>query len=459
MIMQEIKCEKVVPRPENYEGLETLIKNAETIESLERIKDFLLRRIEQLGIHSSRLEELIGKIELKEIRIIQRENGEEPIENHILSAKTHCYAALTLDPKRTAVHYDLFQTAVLEEDYEDALDHLRKYDTEEYNFSLVYALLEKLLGRKILIPSKDNASLQDANISYLPILQNYRLAGESLEKGTYDRVARHLEVCDTLAQKKHLPVDFSSSLLLAQRVFEKSKESRKQELRRSYAENFHVGNRMLISQKLLSLDATDVESHFLFMDSYLDLKVYTPLIEECELLRNLPKTKEQEEMLARYQRLVREKQLEYDFVKELEFLLGAGKQLEDSSQFAEAFAHYKYGYQKTGIPSFYLHMATTCEKMGDHENAIRYAKEYCEKGYFYFVQTCTLMYNIYRQMGNMESAMQVAMECYKKSRMKERGFSLSEWMNQLETQFSAKDEKSPKEDSLRATYQYRITQS
>ena len=425
---------------EIYEQASHLLEQGEDIESLEQARTLFLRSIENGYSYDAKLESSVGNLELREIEMLKGENKQADIANHVLSAKMHFYASLTLDATERSAHYGLYRVAVLEGDYEEAIDHLKEYDKEGYDFSLVYDLLERLYGKPILKPSTKGECLQDAEITYMPILQNYRLAKESLENHVLNRVVRHLEVCDTLARKKNIPVDFSTTLHLSRELFEKSKESQKRELRNLYAKDSHIGNRMLISQKLLGLDATDVESHFLFMDSYLDLKVYTPLIEECNLISKLPKTKEQEEMLKQYQKLLAE-----------------GKKLESLGQLEEAITHYQYGYQKLGVPYFKLCIARICAKIGDYEQAISFSKDYLQEGYFYFVQAATFLYKTYRQTGNMDMAMHVAIECYKKSRMRERGFSLSQWMNQLEMQFASPEVKG-EEDSLHATYQYRISE-
>ncbi len=408
------------------------------IPKLERARG-LLQKCRDLGYQKSYwLEQMLGRIDLLEARILQQKDEKCDVEKYITSAKSHFYAALTTSKMSLSPKLGLFKAAVLGENYEEAYKELEAYDiSSSYNFSLMYALLDALMGKDISYEPVESKYILNGRVSFPPIIKNYYLAGRALKDKAFDRVVKHLEICHHLALQKEPNIDFSYVLLLARKLLEKWKEEQKADLKTYYAKDKHIGNRMLISQKMLEIDKDDVECHFYFMDSYINLKVFSPLIEECQFLRTRPLTDEQEEMVSLYERLIHEKQLEGISNRELAGLLDNASKLERSGGLAAALAYYRYGYRKMKIPFLQLKMADLAKALGDSSTAIACAESYLQEGYFYYEQASQFLYQLYRNVGDLEKAKEVAIDCHRKTRMQEKGISLDEWMQTLEQQYDS----------------------
>ncbi len=381
------------------------------------------------------LEQMLGRVNLLEAKARLQKNRKCDVQNYIVNAKMHYYMALTENQEETLSRLGLFLASLLEENYKEAYLELETYDTPDYDFSLVYALLNFLMDKETSYEPIESTKILNGEVTFPPIIRNYYLAGCALKENNFDKVVKHLEICHNLSLQKDTQVDFSWVLILAKRLFEKRMEAQKEEIKTLYAKEKHVGNRMLLSQKLLEVDRKDADSHFYFMDSYMALKVFSPLIDECELLRKIPLTQEQADMVSLYERLIYEKQLEEMFGKELNYLSDTASKLELEGAYEEALTHYEYGYGKMKVPYLQLKVAEVSKKLGDTTSAIQYAEEYLQEGYCYYEEASTFLYLLYRETNNREKAMQVAMDCYHKTRMNAKGCSLSEWMKRLNVQY------------------------
>ena len=57
------------------------------------------------------------------------------------------------------------------------------------------------------------------------------------------------------------------------------------------------------------------------------------------------------------------------------------------------------------------------------ENALAYLQE----GYIATMEASTLLYKIYMRKKDVKSAIEISLSCYRKCRLKSRGFHLDEW--------------------------------
>ena len=376
-------------------------------------------------------------------------NMSQDIQKHLDNAKEHYYNAISLYNSFIIPYYGLFKVAVLEQNYSEAFLQLQAYDMrleQDSNFKLIYQMLMILSGQKGYLKDANPNYIQNVKVTYGPILNNYHLAEKSLQNGDYKRVIRHLTVCESLAIKKGIDIDFSTMIQLANTIFFLSKEDQKKTLRAAFSISTDVGKRMLTDHKLLELDATDFESNFLYMDAYIDLKAYTPLIECIEHLKTLSPTKEEKEFLALYERLVSEIIIESTHLKEIYATLRRGANLQQEALYSEAVACYDTANENIPFPYFQVKKAEAYYAMGNLDKAIECCENYLNSGYLHYVEASILLYRIYRDKGDNSTSLSVAFRCYKKSRMQERGTLLHDWLTRLNNGYNTgKDQISPTE--------------
>ena len=419
-----------------YQAKQLIYKKKATLGDLERAKQILVDCKNMGAMEDYHLENELGKIDLLEAKLLLASSPSSDISLYLQRAKTHFYSSLTIQPGSTMAHFGLMKVAILEDDYEEAFEQLKKYDQDErYNFELMYQLLGKLTKGTYVGSARSGEYIQCCKVSYPPLLHNYQLAEMAFEEGNFQKVLKHLEICNTLAMKKNIHIDFSYMILLADMIFKKYREDYKKQLKLSFMQENHIGDRMVIAQKLVNLDQQDAESYFLFMDTYLDLKVTSPLEEICRTVRNIPLTAWQEKTLESYEKLVKEKKIESEFMELLDELCAYGRQLEAEGKIEEAIAHYDAGYQKLDYPYFQVKKAQVCYRNQNYSECLKYAEQYMQEGAFYYVQASTLAYKVYRRQNDIVSAIQEAIKCYHQTRMKERGYSLHDWLDQLKLQY------------------------
>ena len=384
------------------------------------------------GKEDAESETVWGFLSLAEARIFAELIQEGSSEVHIEEGKEHFYRALNLQRDATLPHYGLYQLAVLEGDYEEALYRLSQFDrNDHFNFSLSYALLGDLIGQSYTNNRPVGDYIQNVNIGYLPIRSNYRLATSAFQNQEYDRVVKHLEVCEMLSKTKNIYADFASAVSMAKKVYENHLEEKKQALKTKFAQDRGIGNRMMTAQQLLRLDTKDAESFFYVMDAYLELKVFTPLINTCEHIHKLSLTKSQEETVALYERIIAEKQIEATHLKDMETYRHQGESFVNSGNIIDAIDIYRGAYQRIGHPIYHLEQAKLYYQSEDYTNARIYIIKYMKEGFVHYQEAATLLYQICYQEGNKEEAMRIAVDCYRKMRMKEKGCALTEWLYQL----------------------------
>lgn len=386
-------------------------------------------------IKNSDAEESFARMDIERARALSAPNSYPYLER----AKKHLYTALMLEPEKGALHYGLFKVAVLEEEYREAFYQLQLYDKKSapasHNFLLTYRLLNALLDKREPVPKGNPEYIQDREIVYEPIRLNYQFALDAFQQREYQKVLKHLQVCQTLASTKEIDADFSDAILLAERVYQKYKARKKKALKVLFLEEQHVGNRMMISQSILKLDDQDVEGYFMFMDTYLDLKVYSTLEDILMKVRVLPMSAQQKQMVSFYERIVKEKQIENTFFNEINHLLKKIQGEEKEKNYTNALALYDYGYQTYGWPHFCLKKAELCYWLGDNETAKALVQTYLQEGYVSYQDAVKLLYKIYLRMDSSGMAIMTALEGYSQTRLKERGISLNDWMEQLQKEY------------------------
>lgn len=388
---------------------------------------------EEENSKKAELEMSIANVHLLEALNL-KQGMDKDISAHLGNAKLHYENALTLYGDFVIPHYGLFKVAVLEGDYLEALLQLQAYELKsgkDSNYSLLYKMLMTLLGQKGEVASSNIKYIQDIKVEYEPLLSNYRLAETSFDACDYQRTIRHLSICNSLSEKKEIDIDFSTMLYLANIILVLCKEKQKEKLQLDFAATSDVGERMMIAHKLLEMDDSDFENNFLYMDAYIDLKAYSPLLECVMKLKSLPATKKEQEVLSLYERLVSETIIESKYLRAIHGALNHGDKLQSEALYSEAISYYEKANENINFPYFRIKEAEAYYAMGDIDNAIRCCEFYLETGYLHFVEASIFLYRIYRDNDNIEKAISIAFECYKKARMKERGITLRSWILRL----------------------------
>ncbi len=414
-------------------GPEDALNNKEVrIGSLENAKEYL-RDLDVVGnIRSAKLDLTLASLYLK--CAMDLTDDAESFNELLTNSKKHFYIALTIFGDSPLPHYGLFKIAVLEGEYKEAFLQLQAYEKQaggNFNFNLIYQMLMKLLGQERYDEVSNSEYIQDVKVDYEPLSSNYHLAEEAFGKMDYQRTLKHLSICDNLASKKEIDIDFSSAINLANTIFSLHRENQKNSLKTAFADSIDVGERMVIVHKLLSLDATDFESNLLYMDAYIDLKAYNPLIECIERLKSMSTTAEEDNMIGLYERLISEVVIECGNYRSIQATLGRGNRLQREALYRESITWYESAYQKLNFPYFKLQEAESYFEMGELDKAIECCNEYLNSGYLHYVEAAILLYRIYRAKDEPEQALTVALDCYKKARMKERGISLNDWIIRL----------------------------
>lgn len=407
----------------NFMNIEQVGILHELIESLMREKFF----------PSASLEILLGTLELKEAKFL-KENNVDLFILYLQKAKKHFCAALLVDNQEGQANYGLFEAALLEENYSEAYTQLDYYLAKgkgESNYILVYQLLEELMGHSQRKRNGNENYIFDVKVDYEPMLCNYSLALEALQRKDYQKAIKHISICKSLNDKKGLGIDFSSVLELLNKIFLWHQNSQKKAFKDTFARTSNVGERVLIAQKLLELDSEDIESNFLYMDAYIDLKAYNPLLECIKRVKDLKISKEQEEMLELYERIIQEITIESLHLKDIYRILDKGQRLRTEGLYSEEIDTYLNALQTIQFPYFYVKLAEAYYEMGNLEKSLEYGNYYLKTGYLYYVPISILFYTIYKKQGDSEKALMQALNCYQKARMKERGISLNDWINRL----------------------------
>lgn len=408
-----------------------------TIHELENVREAISSLYGIGESKSDELELIIANLYIKEA-IIEKENNKR-FSELLEKAKKHFYIFLTLFGDNFSSHYGLLKIAVLEEDYLEAIAQLQACENqagEISNFHLMYQMLTTLLGKEDLETFSNREYIQNVKVDYEPLLSNYHLAESAFEKRDYQRVKRHLSVCENLAKKKEISIDFSPMIFLAHTIFSLYKENQKKGLQMAFSNSSDIGERMLIVHKLLELDEEDFESNFLYMDAYIDLKAYNPLVECIERLNKISSTEEERKMVSLYGRLISEVQMESDHLKVIHAALNKGRILQLEAFFEEAINCYEESYSQIPFPYFQLQKAEVYYEIGDLDSAEACCNRYLNDGYLHYVEASILLYKIYRTKEETDKAFNIALECYKKARMKERGISLNDWIIRLNNQYN-----------------------
>lgn len=419
---------------------------AVSITELENVRTMLLNSIQE-GKTSGELLVMLATLNLKEVESLKQ--GKVPIDSnsYLLEAKQLFYMAITMG-NEVEPHFGLFKLALLEEDYFEAFCQLQVYERKldrPSNFQLLYKMLKKILGSKECIESSNNSYIQDSKIDYEPLLNNYRMAETAFNIGDYQRMVRHISVCESLIAKKELPIDLWAVSTLANTIFSLYREKQKSELRLAFANSSDVGERMVSVHKLIELDDKDVESFFLLMDAYIDLKAYTPLVECIQKIKALEPSLSEQQSLSLYERLTAEIFMEGLNLKTIHETLVRGSKLQAQALYQEAISHYGNAYEAIKFPYYLIQRAEVYYSMENYEQAICDCNNYMQEGYLHYVEASILLYKCYRKKGDLESSFRVALECYQKARMKERGISFDSWMCRLNNGYDGKeDTKTPK---------------
>ncbi len=409
------------------------ISNSMNIEQVEILHELMESLMREKFFPSASLEILLGTLELKEAEFL-KDNNVDLFALYLMRAKKHFYTALLADNQEFQANYGLFEAALLEENYSEAenqLDYYLEKMEGESNYILVYQLLGELMGQSQRKRRGNENYIFDVKVDYEPMLCNYSLAIEALQRKDYQKAIKHISICQTLNDRKGLGIDFSSVLGLLNTIFLSHQNNRKKTFRDAFARTSNVGERVLIAQKLLELDSQDVESNFLYMDAYIDLKAYNPLLECIKRVKALKISKEQEEMLELYERIIQEVSLESLHLKDIYRTLDKGQRLRSEGLYLEEIDTYLKALQVIHFPYFYVKLAEAYYEMGNLEKSLEYGNHYLEIGYLYYVPISILFYMIYKKQGESEKALMQALDCYKKARMKERGIPLNDWMNRL----------------------------
>ncbi len=378
------------------------------------------------------------------------------IRQHLKKAKELYSNVLSSHKSFIIPYYGLFKVAILEQNYSEAFLQLQAYDmglATGCNFNLMYQMLMMLSGQKEHLKEANPNYIQDVKVSYEPILNNYHFAENAFHRGDYQRVIKHLTVCSDLARKKGFDIEFSIMLQLANTILSLSKEKKKNCLRTAFSLSTDVGKRMLLVQELLELDATDFESNFLYMDAYIDLKAYNPLVECIEHLKTLPATKEEQEFINLYERLVSEIVIESKHLREIYATLKRGEDLQQEALYSEAITCYENTNENVPLPYFQIKKAEAYYAMGNLEEAIECCENYLKSGYLHYVEASILLYKIYRDKGDVTASFAVAFKCYRKARMQERGIFLHDWLSRLNSGYCSESKGQTSKEPKQYVYQ------
>lgn len=415
-----------------------------SITELENVRTMLLNSIEKKD-YSDEVLMMLATLNLKEVENLKKGNLPVDINSYLLEAKQFFYMAITMG-NDVIPHYGLFKLALLEGDYFEAFCQLQVYEGKldgPSNFQLLYKMLKKLLGGKERIAPANNSYIQESKIDYEPLLNNYHMAEAFFDTGNYQKVLKHISICENLIDRKGLSIDFWAVSNLANTIFSLYRENQKSELRLAFANSSHVGERMMIVHKLIELDETDAESLFLMMDAYIDLKAYTPLVECIQKIKGLEISLNQQQSLLLYERLTAEIFMESLNLRTIHEVLGKGNSLQNESLYQEAITHYGNAYEAIKFPYYLIQRAEVYYSIENYEQAIHDCNEYMKEGYLHYVEASILLYKCYRKKGDLEESFKVALDCYKKTRMKERGISFDAWMSRLNSSYMEKTEKRP----------------
>lgn len=403
------------------------------IQDLECTRKMLVTLCNVEDYRSVELELSLANVHLKEALYLKG-TIENDMQAHIRKAKKHFSLALKLPGNIALPHYGLFQVAILEQDYLEAYSELHAYASKlgrNSNFQLAYQLLSKLLGIEERVEKGNYDYIQDTSVEYEPLKCNYHLAEQAFLQEDYPRMIKHLSVCESIAKKKKIEIDFSVLMSLANTVFKRYKESQKQKLQLAFANSLDVGERMTVVHKLLALDEMDFEANLLYMDAYIDLKAYNPLVECIQKLKTVPRALDEAETLRLYERLVSEIILESANLRSIHETIDRGEILMEECLYEEVIHHYEKASNQVPFLYFHIKKAEAYYGAGDLESASNCCKRYLDSGYLHYVEAATLLYRIYKEQGENDKALATALECYQKARMKERGTSLNDWIGSL----------------------------
>lgn len=443
----EKKEKKSASEQLSFEGIiQYALDKKLTLMELQKIKEYLWKEI-SLDVVEENFSLLFCNLEYVDSIL-----SEEEYAKFLQSARIHFYMELMKNPSLVSAYYELFKIEVLEGEYDEAYRLLNKCQekipSKSSDFSLEYRLLNVMTGQNVSIPNRNKNYIQLSEVDYMPLLRNYRLAERALSKKDYQKVIRHLEVCAKLANIKGFKIDFQPVILLAKKAAEMQLNTIKTSVRIALETkrdnnilalrdggimsltslgSSEVGTRMVLAFQLLNLDKTDIESYFILIDAYIDLKAYTPIPELLEEISKLNPTKEQESMMENYQKLISEKQIEAKQAREISLFLSHIERLMSEGKYEEVISSCAKRYEECALPYFKVKIAVACYHLGFFKEAEENALAYLQEGYIATMEASTLLYKIYMRKKDVKSAIEISLSCYRKCRLKSRGFHLDEW--------------------------------
>ena len=263
-----------------YKAKKLIIKRDCTFKDLEDAETYLNKcRNLVKDIKDSRVDVWFGKLGLKRSKL-SGNNLDKKVS--LESAKNSFFMALNKSQTPSA-NYGLFKVFVAEENWASAKNHLIDFSKSDrkrrYNFTLVYGMLDLCMGIENEYPIESSSYIFSNRIDYQPLKENYRLAEEAFIKKQYNCCLKHLLICQKLALIKSITIDFSQVIDLVNKIISMKNIKAIDELKANVLKCTNSGERIILCRKLLSIAPEEIDLYFLLIDSYLELGVYSCILE------------------------------------------------------------------------------------------------------------------------------------------------------------------------------------
>lgn len=341
--------------------------------------------------------------------------------------------ALSINSLLPSPYYGLFKIYMEQGKYDFALENIKKYESYSGIDCEIYTSLINiyLYNKDIMIDNKDNVFGHYKMNE--PIMRNYNLGIDSINKGNYEQALKHIRVCIKLIKKDNYHIDLTilENLLVKINSIHSEIERKKQitSLKEQFLSNDNYGFNYLCLKRLLELESDDINILILLIECCISLVNYNDAKYYLELAKsklNIPNTR-----LDYLEKKINSMSKDpRNYLKELRNKLSIEKLVLANDIEAALDLCELYTYE-TDDPNYIYIAGVILYKYNYYEEALNYFERYRNYGSSYLKQTYYYLYYIYNWLNDNEKANYYATMIYDLSKYEGLDISLPVFESQL----------------------------
>lgn len=428
-----------------YSAKKLIIKKDCTLEDLDEAAIYLNNCKGLAPQTETRIDVWLGKLELKRSKLYEN-NLDRNLS--LSNAKNSFFMSLSKGYSPSA-YSGLFKVAIAEEDWKSALEYLTEYEKSDrkkhYNFNLIHMMLNTCMNLDVISTYDRSDYIFSNKVKYMPLRKNYLLAEEAFNEGKYNVCLKHLSICQKLAIKKSITIDFSIAISLIQKIIAMKNVVIIEELKSKLVNSKNSGEKLVLIRKLISLSPEEIDLYFMLMDSYIELGIYSSILDVVTYIPAQKMSEIDKKRLDYYINLAQEQDSYNGKIINVLRDLQAGEASASNGDIYHAYNTYLTGFKTSGNSVFLSKIGDLLYTNGYYRQAELYYTRYLSSGYKHQYEVYINLYKVYRQFNDIERATTIALEAFNNLFLEFKGFTLKSWLDELEMQYN---QEVNKEDSI-----------